>query len=284
MKTILTTDKANKPFGYLQLDIQGLSSASYANSYSYSNSASYASTTPFAISSSYANNGTQWTTTDFGIEYTNGDVRIEAVSNGILVNAYNSNHGNGQYPYTTAEMDSWIAGATYTKSWISPNVNAVSLSTHDGVDRNYYMLSIEGFINIPSSGTYVFGIDSDDASDAFIDGIKVCSLYGPNGGPGPDASLRYPIVLSAGLHEIRVRLEETSGGDFVTLYVSNDNWSTHSVVPDSWFKLLKPSKLYNDNWEINSSGSAYFSGSINFDGQLTQNNQPFTAKIGRAHV
>ena len=56
MKTILTTDRANQPFGYLQLDVVGSFIASQSISSSYSENSSTSSFALFAVSSSYETN------------------------------------------------------------------------------------------------------------------------------------------------------------------------------------------------------------------------------------
>jgi hypothetical protein len=97
---------------------------------------------------------------------------------------------------------------------------------------------IEGYIDIPSDNTYYFGLSSDDGSDAFIDGVKVADWYGPHGESGYNmpGGNQYPIALTTGIYPIKVRLQERSGNDVVTLLYSLDGifWNT---IPNYLFPL-----------------------------------------------
>lgn len=245
MKSILTTDKANQPYGFVQLDgnanipqtvtVQGTASyAATAGTAVNATSASVAQTALSAITASYAVNGTQWLNVSGGIAYRAGDVTIGGTISypGLTVKVYQPTVG---YANSEGEMDAVIADSPLSDNFITPSVNATSYSTYIGTNQENYAMEIEGYITVPSDTTYWFGLDSDDASDAFIDNIKVSDLYGANGGFGnPFGSNRYPIALTAGKHAIKVRFQEFSGGDFVTLYWSLNN-STYFPVPSSWF-------------------------------------------------
>jgi len=96
-------------------------------------------------------------------------------------------------------------------------------------------MEIDGYIKIPANNTYYFGLSSDDASDAFINGIKVADWYGSHPDNGNTAAgNRYPITLTAGTYSVKVRLQEGGGGDIVSLLYSynNSNWN---IIPDNWF-------------------------------------------------
>ena len=63
---------------------------------------------------------------------------------------------------------------------------------------------LQGKINIPSAGTYSFGIYSDDSSFMFIDGVQIAT-GAVNFGTGSRA-------LIAGLHDIVITMNEGGGG------------------------------------------------------------------------
>lgn len=73
-----------------------------------------------------------------------------------------------------------------------------------------FLLEFSGYLYIPETGTYVFGLDSDDAADVLIDDVLAVQSYGahPMSGapvPGPE------LELERGYHPFRVRLHQGPG-------------------------------------------------------------------------
>ncbi len=83
-----------------------------------------------------------------------------------------------------------------------------------GCSHDFYAAQIEGTISVPTTGTYQFAVDGDDAVDVYIDSAKVASWYGghgtcnctTNGNTGQ-------VYLTAGTHTVKLRMEEMNGGD-----------------------------------------------------------------------
>lgn len=154
-------------------------------------------------------------------------------SNGLVVKVYSPTYGSAN---SESQMNSVITNSTYLTSFISPDVNNLSYSTYAQSNKEYYALQAEGYITLPLTGTYWFGVDSDDASDFYFDGELVAWWYSAHGGNnnGTPGGSRNPVTRNAGTYPIKARLQEFSGGDFITLYYSTDNviWN---VVPNSWF-------------------------------------------------
>lgn len=157
---------------------------------------------------------------------------------GLTVNVYQPTDGTYEYPADESQMDYLFANSLFAYSFNSTSLNGISISSND------YALDIIGTIIIPSTDTYYFGLDSDDGSDAFIDGIKVADWYGSHGNQGSPNGNFYPITLSAGSHSIRVRMQQRSGGDVVYLYYGYDgiNWN---IIPDFF---LNNEKNYQFAW------------------------------------
>ncbi|MFB6114649.1 MAG: PA14 domain-containing protein, partial [Candidatus Nanohalobium sp.] len=88
-----------------------------------------------------------------------------------------------------------------------------------------------GYLFAPKPGTYTVGIDSDDASDLFIDGTKVASFYGGHGTDG-DYSHNGEIYLEKGFHTIKVRMQEHTGGDGVSIAWIKPNKNNFEVIKD----------------------------------------------------
>ena len=225
MKSIITADKANKPYGFAQLDSTGKIPANVTASY-----AATAGLANNATTASYAENGTQWTDTNTGIQYDGGsEVKLGGSSNsGILTTAYNS-IAFGGYVYSSNDFDTLFSISSVITQSIYPNINNISR------DTEYYALKFEGYLTVPTSDTYTFGLESDDASDAFIDDTVVATMYGANSGNGGQpGGFQYPISLAAGRHPLLVRFQEYQGGDYVTLFYKTGSMDW-TIVPDEWF-------------------------------------------------
>jgi hypothetical protein len=99
-----------------------------------------------------------------------------------------------------------------------------------------YSWMVEGNIYLPTSGTYTFKINSDDASDIFIDGVAVSVYYGGHG--MSDAATNTPIYLTKGSHRFRARFEEGGGGDGIIVSWIKPGDSGFSVIPASAFSTF----------------------------------------------
>lgn len=156
-------------------------------------------------------------------------------TNTLSVKVYKPADSTYEYPSNETEMDYLIDNSPLFDTYYSTNIQGVSYSTKVGTDQDNYAMVIEGYIQIPSGNTYYFGLNSDDGSDAFVNGIKVSDWYGAHGDSGVSNSTTYPIPLTAGTYPVKVRLQEIGGGDIVTLFYGYDG-ITWNNIPDSWFK------------------------------------------------
>jgi uncharacterized repeat protein (TIGR01451 family) len=94
-----------------------------------------------------------------------------------------------------------------------------------------YALVATGFVTIPTTGSYVFGLSSDDGGRIKIDGNAVMI---DDTNHGPEDHLSAPVILTAGTHTIEVLMWEGGGGDEIELYAAA---GTATVWDDS-FKLV----------------------------------------------
>ncbi len=91
------------------------------------------------------------------------------------------------------------------------------------VPTQLYGLQIDGRFWAPTTGTYTFAIDTDDSGDIFVDNTPVAAYYSiynatigaasGHGMTGDPADHSGTIALTQGWHDIRVRVEEGTGGD-----------------------------------------------------------------------
>lgn len=99
-----------------------------------------------------------------------------------------------------------------------------------------YVSVLKGTLKIPTTGTYQFAVDGDDAVELLIDGQLVVGWYGGHG-TGNFAEHAGSVHLTAGDHDIEFRHEEVGGGDSYRL--AWHNGTEFQVVPASWFENLK---------------------------------------------
>ena len=136
--------------------------------------------------------------------------------------SYKTHNGNGstsqylQFPYTAAEFDAILntanSNTTITHTGEVP-LNIMcdgSIQTpHWGGD--FYAIKFEFWFIPTQTGSYSFGINSDDASDISVDGTIISTYYGGHGASGYQYG---SINLVAGTsYKIVARYQEYGGGD-----------------------------------------------------------------------
>lgn len=85
-----------------------------------------------------------------------------------------------------------------------------------GGNGNHYAIQLTGYVEIPSAGTYTFGVNSDDGSMTRINGTLIYaddSFHGPQDHMGS-------ISLSAGLHSFEVVMFQGVGGDSLEFFAA----------------------------------------------------------------
>jgi len=151
--------------------------------------------------------------------------------------SYKTHAGNGSqnqyaaFPYTAAEFDNILNTAnsnttiTHTgEVTLATMCNGSTQTPHWAAD--YYAIKFEFWFVPQETGTYSFGINSDDASDLSVGGTMVTTYYGGHGASGYQYG---SINLVAGTrYKVVARYQEFGGGD--ALYV---RWSRPSA-PSSY--------------------------------------------------
>jgi hypothetical protein len=136
---------------------------------------------------------------------------------------------------------------------------------------DYYSTEVT-FTFVPlESGTYSFGITSDDGSDLSINGTSVIEFYGGKG-VGPFQYGNYSMVAGT-QYTVVVRMQEYSGGDGLILV-----WRRPSQ--SNWTLQLNEIGVASTNWisqgtlNTNSNGQAIFS---------NVNNRPYRVTINTSN-
>lgn len=171
---------------------------------------------------------------------------INTLSNNLNVKIFSTHNGNGstsqygQYPTNTLEFDRLFntsfsntqlrwSGTLSTTTCLNFTTYTTIRNAGATVPNNgeYYSVEVTGTFIPAVTGTYSFGINSDDGSDLFIGGTFVVSYYGGHGMSGP---IYGNINLVAGTqYTFRARMQEYGGGDGLTVVWRRPGQSTHSL-------------------------------------------------------
>ncbi|GIW62072.1 MAG: hypothetical protein KatS3mg089_0924 [Patescibacteria group bacterium] len=159
-------------------------------------------------------------------------------------------HNSGSHPTTSAAFDTFftsnIAGFQGQQLYSQINCANNNCNPFDPDDDNYATY-FEGIIYIPTTGTYYFATDSDDASDIYIDGdftasssagTNVANWYNGHG-LANNWSHNGSIVLTKGYHTFRYRMEEVSGGDGFRAAWQKPGDTSYSYITGEYFYSKK---------------------------------------------
>jgi hypothetical protein len=195
------------------------------------------------------------------------------------VRIFRTHFGNGgtsqyqNYPSTRSEMNrlfstSWSATTLWWQGSMSANTslnftNYLQLTSAGASvppNGDYYSTEVT-FTFVPlESGTYSFGISSDDGSDLSINGTSVIEYYGGKG-IGPYKYGTYSMVAGT-QYTVVARMQEYGGGDGLVLV-----WRRPSQ--GSWTLQLNEIGVASTNWvsqgtkNTNSNGQASWTNSLN---------------------
>ncbi len=128
-----------------------------------------------------------------------------AVNNGVFYKYY---HHSGLTSTTEIETNgTLIKTGTISQFTLTPSTQS------PGNRADNFAFVYEGFINIPSTGSWQFYTTSDDGSQLFIDDALLVNNDGAHGSTEKSGTL----TLSAGSHAIKVTFFENGGGQALTV-------------------------------------------------------------------
>ena len=147
--------------------------------------------------------------------------------------SYKTHNGNGstsqylQFPYTAAEFDNILntanSNTTITHTGEVPLATMCNGSTQTPKwGGDFYAIKFEFWFIPTETGSYRFGINSDDASDISVDGTIISTYYGGHGAGGYQYGSK--SMVAGTRYKIVARYQEYGGGD--ALYV---RWSRPSA-------------------------------------------------------
>jgi hypothetical protein len=166
----------------------------------------------------------------------------------LNVKVFRTHSGNGstsQYPNfanNKAQMDI-MTNTAYSNTilWWSGVMNAttcLNFTTWTTMSNagaripnngDFYAVEVSGIFTPTETGTYTFGINSDDGSDLLINGVLVTSFYGGHGMSGYQYG---SISLIAGTsYTFMARMQEYGGGDGMAVVWRRPSQGTFSLQP-----------------------------------------------------
>ena len=206
------------------------------------------------------------------------------------VRIFRTHFGNGgtsqyqNYPSTRSEMNrlfstSWSA----TTLWWTGNLNATTslnflnfgtlTSAGASVPNNgdYYSTEVTFTFVAAETGTYSFGLTSDDGSDLSINGTSVIEYYG---GKGVGVYRYGTYSMIAGIqYTVVARMQEYSGGDGLILV-----WRRPSQ--SSWTLQLNEIGVASTNWVSQGTLNTNSNGQVTFS---NVNNRPYRVTINTSN-
>lgn len=173
----------------------------------------------------------------------------------LNVKVFRTHAGNGntsQYPNfanNRTQMD-MMTSTSYSNTtlWWSGVMNATTClnftawttMTNAGAsipnNGDFYAVEVSGIFIPAESGTYFFGINSDDGSDLLINGTLVTSYYGGHGMGGYQIG---SINLVAGTsYTFVARMQEYGGGDGMAVVWRRPSQTSYSLQPTELSRIM----------------------------------------------
>ena len=127
---------------------------------------------------------------------------------------------------------------------VLPNFNALTPVKTGHIDNfdispkqrnDNFAFKFDGYINIPTTGTYTFETTSDDGSKLYIGQFDEANLLVNNDGLHGNVTVSNTIYLTAGVHPITVTFFEKSGGESLTVRWQGPGFAKQ-VIPNSAFE------------------------------------------------
>jgi len=197
--------------------------------------------------------------------------RTNTTVSSTAVKVYSTHNGNGNtgqytaYPPNVTEMDK-LFNTAYSNTVLrwSGNITASTslnwtywqliFSAGATVPNNgeFFSTEVSGTFVPAVSGTYSFGINSDDGSDLLINGTLVTSYYGGHGMSG----YRYGnITLTAGTqYTFKARMQEYGGGEGLAVVWKRPGQSTYSLQTSELGVVTTSAWVLDTSYVTNSTG------------------------------
>ena len=147
----------------------------------------------------------------------------------LVVRRYNTSGVFTSFANNAEELTTGISTAPFVSQSLTSNIQGFTFSA------DYYSVEFVGFLYAATSGTYTFGVNSDDGSDLFIDGKLVAYWYGGHGTnvSGTPGGTQLSVYLNKGFHRLYTRFQEVAGGDSHEIVYKTPGSASFAVIPAS---------------------------------------------------
>lgn len=135
---------------------------------------------------------------------------------------------NTAYSYTVLKYSGSLS-ATTVLNWSSAStIVSAGATVPNGYE--YFSVEVTGTFIPTQTGTYSFGISSDDGSDLFINGTAVTSQYG---GHGMGSYSYGSISLTSGVsYTFKARMQEFGGGEGLAVIWKKPSGTVYGIYTD----------------------------------------------------
>jgi len=113
---------------------------------------------------------------------------------------------------------------------ILPEINGSGNPFDSSSNPDHFVLILQGYLYLQKKADYSFGVDGDDAIEAWVDDNIVSDFYGQHGAKGSAQNLSANIKLPAGFTPIEFRMQEHEGGDEHAFYWRKKGRGQNTVI------------------------------------------------------
>ena len=158
--------------------------------------------------------------------------------------------GYNDYPDNSSEYETLIQNYATDNKWFGSGYqnNIDGSGNPYGYDEDY-LTQFEGYIYLPTTGIYKFGLDGDDAIELYLDDTWITGWYGGHAKAG-EARYIVNVYAQSGWHKLDYHHQERGGGDNYYLYWEKPNGSMEKVPASQFFhcraKVTKTSVVTSD--------------------------------------
>ncbi len=143
--------------------------------------------------------------------------------------------GYNSYPSDSTTYATLIQNyGTVANLFGSGYLNQINGSNNPYGSNENYLSIFEGYIYLPTTGIYKFGIDGDDAVEVYIDDRLITGWYGGHGRANEARSI-VTVFAEAGWHKLKYHHQERGGGDYYYLYWQKPNGNMEIVRSTQFF-------------------------------------------------
>ncbi|WP_430459558.1 DUF2341 domain-containing protein [Thalassolituus sp. LLYu03] len=166
-----------------------------------------------------------------------GGTSCASPSAGLWTRFFNTQTSSVNYPANASQYQTMVntfANETYLDGQtLRNNVNGTG-NPFDNRADNYYLTLFQGYLYIPSDGSWGLALDGDDATELWLDDVLRTSRY--NGNSASNSAQNWVTLgLARGYHKFEFRHQEYDGGDSYYAYWRQGTSGTGSLIPAANF-------------------------------------------------